>query len=162
MRLKAVIDQLCAVAFWGLATGAPKAAQFWGLSFLWVIVTQENLTQILLPLHAVTRIWLLKLLWHADEQRTLLEDWNTHNALMWRRERGSSDPRASRASAQTGTFLKDSITQKGPYRLELFLIINTYSFSNVSLNTAGSSAILLASDIPEKLFTAWTVTVKQR
>lgn len=35
-------------------------AQF--ASVLWVIVTQNNLTQILLPLHAVTRILLLKLL----------------------------------------------------------------------------------------------------
>lgn len=68
----------------------------------------------------------------------------------------------SRAPAQTGTFLKDSITQKRPYRLEPFLIINTYYFYNVFPNTAGSSAILLASDIPEKLFTAWTVIVKQR
>lgn len=62
MRLKAMIDQLCAVAFWGLAMGAPKAAQFWGLSLLWVVVTEENLTQTLLPLHLVTRILPLKLL----------------------------------------------------------------------------------------------------
>lgn len=58
MRLKAMIDQLCAVALWALAMAAPKVALLWGLSLLWV-VTQENLTQILLPLHAVTGILLL-------------------------------------------------------------------------------------------------------
>lgn len=78
MRLKTMIDELCAaVACWGggccsvqwlsrhLATVAPMAALSWVFSFasvLLFIVAQNSFTQILLPLHTVTRILVLKLL----------------------------------------------------------------------------------------------------
>lgn len=84
---------LCAVALRDLAVGALKAALFWGLSLLrcfGLLLLKIILHRFLLPLHAVTRILLLKLLWHADEQRTVLQDWNTCNALMWRRQSGFS------------------------------------------------------------------------
>lgn len=77
---------LCA----GSGQGSTKRCSLLGLfaSVLWVVVTQDNPAQILLPLQAVAGILLLKLLWHADDQRTLLEDWNTHNPLMCRRGSG--------------------------------------------------------------------------
>lgn len=85
---------LCAIAFSASGNSSTDDCSVLGIQFasvLLFIVTQNILTQILLPMHAVTRILLLKLLWHANEAEdgtSRLK--HTYNALM-RRKKGGFD-----------------------------------------------------------------------
>lgn len=81
---------LCAMAFLASGNSSTNGCSVLGIQFasvLLFILTQNILTQILLPLHTVTRILLLKLLWHANEAEDSTSRLKyTCNALMRRRE----------------------------------------------------------------------------
>lgn len=104
----------------GSGHGSTKGCSALGAQFasvLWVIVTRDNLTQILLPLHAVNfTSEIAATCWWTEDTPRGLECTQCLNV-----EERKWLQCHSRVSAQTGTLLKASITQKRWCRLELFL-----------------------------------------